>query len=172
MFCTNCGKNIPDGSVFCPECGTTLDSAPKAPAAPAVAKKGLSKGLLIGIIAAVVAIVALVLILVLTSPKHKLIGTWSAKDEVWGQTVERKWVFKSNGKGEFKYLVDGEVQSTDKFKWKVGSKNKLTITWVDEDDDDEKETLKFSEKKAKKSDGYWYTDGNTLYLETLKLKKK
>ncbi len=21
MFCTNCGKNIPDGSVFCPECG-------------------------------------------------------------------------------------------------------------------------------------------------------
>lgn len=27
MFCPNCGKQIPDGSKFCPECGSTLDAA-------------------------------------------------------------------------------------------------------------------------------------------------
>lgn len=34
MFCTNCGKNIPDGSQFCPECGATQETQP-AYAAPA-----------------------------------------------------------------------------------------------------------------------------------------
>jgi len=44
MFCTNCGKQLPDGSAFCPDCGAVLDdraaetAAPAAPvAAPSVA---------------------------------------------------------------------------------------------------------------------------------------
>ena len=24
MFCTNCGKQIDDGAMFCPECGTRI----------------------------------------------------------------------------------------------------------------------------------------------------
>lgn len=36
MFCTNCGKSIPDESMFCPECGATLKAA-AAPAAKPVA---------------------------------------------------------------------------------------------------------------------------------------
>lgn len=35
MFCTNCGKQIPDQAVFCPFCGQTLTQA--APAAPQTA---------------------------------------------------------------------------------------------------------------------------------------
>ncbi len=36
MFCENCGKQIPDGSAFCEECGTRIavEAAPVAPAAP------------------------------------------------------------------------------------------------------------------------------------------
>ena len=81
MFCSNCGKQIPDGSAFCPECGTKLtapvtqaaptapvtQAAPTAPAsyaaAPVKTKKGMSKGALIGIIAAAVAVIAAAVIL-------------------------------------------------------------------------------------------------------------
>ncbi len=31
MFCNKCGNSIPDGSVFCPNCGAALSSAPAAP---------------------------------------------------------------------------------------------------------------------------------------------
>lgn len=34
MFCTNCGNNIPDGSPFCPECGSSQDVAATPQAAP------------------------------------------------------------------------------------------------------------------------------------------
>ena len=30
MFCTNCGQQIPEGSAFCPNCGTRLSAAPQA----------------------------------------------------------------------------------------------------------------------------------------------
>ena len=29
MFCHNCGKQVPDGSSFCPMCGRTLAAAPQ-----------------------------------------------------------------------------------------------------------------------------------------------
>ena len=37
-FCPNCGKDIPDGQVFCSNCGASLNAAPEqvAPVAPAV----------------------------------------------------------------------------------------------------------------------------------------
>ncbi len=48
MFCKQCGKELPDGSVFCPDCGAqqTADAAPAAAAAGGGAAKaiaGLSK---------------------------------------------------------------------------------------------------------------------------------
>lgn len=35
MICKNCGNEIPEGSLFCPECGTKVEAAPVAEAAPA-----------------------------------------------------------------------------------------------------------------------------------------
>ena len=32
MFCNKCGKNIPDDSTFCPNCGASLSSWYDAPA--------------------------------------------------------------------------------------------------------------------------------------------
>jgi uncharacterized membrane protein YvbJ len=60
MYCRDCGKTIPDDSVFCPECGAKLAAAPAGDsrafggvgsntAAPAVP---VSSGLNIGIIIA------------------------------------------------------------------------------------------------------------------------
>lgn len=38
MFCTKCGANLPDGTVFCTSCGAPMNaSAPAAPVAPAYA---------------------------------------------------------------------------------------------------------------------------------------
>lgn len=76
MFCTNCGKNIPDGSQFCPECGATqamptagyAPAAPDAPvtatpAAPLTTKPGLSGKTLAAIACgAVAAVVVLILV--------------------------------------------------------------------------------------------------------------
>ena len=35
MFCTKCGKELPDGTAFCTQCGNKLNATAPAPAAPA-----------------------------------------------------------------------------------------------------------------------------------------
>jgi len=56
MFCKECGKGIPDDSVFCPECGAQIAAPPAAatPASPRPAPGGaaVGQGLNIGIIVA------------------------------------------------------------------------------------------------------------------------
>ena len=176
MFCFNCGKQIPDGSAFCPECGTKLtapvtqaaptapvtQAAPTAPAsyaaAPVKTKKGMSKGALIGIIAAAVAVIAaaVILILMLGSPKHKLVGTWTTEDESF------KITFKSNGKGSF----DEGGDSAD-FKWSIGKNKKLVIDF----EDDDKETYKYDKDAKDGDEECWYLDGKKLYLFGDKLTK-
>lgn len=82
MFCENCGKQIPDSSVFCEECGTrvAVEAAPAAPVAEPVpvvpakkitvagliakAKEIHQKNKLIFPIAGAVAVVAIALIIV------------------------------------------------------------------------------------------------------------
>ena len=34
MFCQNCGRQNPDGTAFCSNCGSALNGAPVAPVAP------------------------------------------------------------------------------------------------------------------------------------------
>jgi len=76
MFCTECGKEIPDGSAFCTECGAQITGAAPPPAAPpgtalppvVPGTKPKSKKTMIGIIIGVVSllvVVAVVLVLVL-----------------------------------------------------------------------------------------------------------
>ncbi|MBK5092147.1 MAG: zinc ribbon domain-containing protein [Actinobacteria bacterium] len=99
MFCTECGKEIPDGSVFCTECGAQISGAAPPPAAPpgttpppaappgttpppvVPGPKPKSKKTMIGIIIGVVAllvVVAVVLVLVLVVFKGD--DTAKAKD--------------------------------------------------------------------------------------------
>ena len=182
MFCTSCGKNIPDGSVFCPECGASLGAAPAAPVA-AVAKKGLNKKTIIIIAAVALAlIVGLILILVLTSTKHRIKGTWVRKVS---DNVTMTYVFKAGGKGEMKrsyedYDGDKKVDTTD-FKWEVKSKNKLVIKVLDDDGDVMyKQNFKYNKKLAKDPDKadedddniYWCIDGKKLYINGDKFTKK
>ena len=72
MTCRNCGREINDGSVFCPHCGTTQALSPESPwnaasggSAPAWegpegGGKKKKTGLFIGIGVAVAAVIALV----------------------------------------------------------------------------------------------------------------
>lgn len=57
MFCSKCGKQIPDDSVFCPECGQSLSQAapspspgatPSAPAPSVEVSPGLNIGIIVG----------------------------------------------------------------------------------------------------------------------------
>lgn len=83
MTCRNCGREIIDGSVFCPHCGTTQAPAPESPvqgaAPPWEGPEGGGKkkktGLLIGIGAAVVAVIALAAVFaggLFASPKKQV----------------------------------------------------------------------------------------------------
>jgi hypothetical protein len=82
MYCTNCGTQIDDDSLFCPNCGArqsapvppVTEEMPVPPAAetpaeafdpePAAPKKKLSKGALIGILAGAAAVILLVVLLI------------------------------------------------------------------------------------------------------------
>ena len=54
MFCSSCGKSIPDDSSFCPECGVVLVTPPPYAASPLSAPEGVSNSLFWGIIIATV----------------------------------------------------------------------------------------------------------------------
>ena len=63
MYCRKCGKEIADGSAFCPECGTTQVISAQAQTSPTPVKaKGETAKLVIGIIS-----IVLFLIIVLQS---------------------------------------------------------------------------------------------------------
>ena len=76
MFCSNCGKALPDDARFCDGCGAKMDagavSAPEAPAVTtpvyqaAVAPKK-NKGLVIGIVSAAVVLVGVVVAIIASS---------------------------------------------------------------------------------------------------------
>ena len=66
MFCQNCGKEIEDGTSFCPDCGAKIGSAPEQ-AAPAQSYDQTPKkpskiipfilGLLLGVIGVIIAVI-------------------------------------------------------------------------------------------------------------------
>lgn len=111
MFCPNCGKNIPDGSRFCSECGTSLTGKVKEPGmsswqqqtgnfgmqpgmqtgfAPQPSKKNTKKFVGIGI--AVAAIVMIVIFMKIVGGSDKSYGTGEIKvSELFTTEEERIW---------------------------------------------------------------------------------
>lgn len=129
MYCPNCGKQLAEGSKFCPECGrATGEAPPPAKAAPTVTLN--SKTLLI-IAGAVIVVLLAVLIFrpgqskapdpVQTSqsqpeapdPVAALVGTWTNADGVGlkftsGGTVTLSGFGLNLGGDTFSYEVTGE----------------------------------------------------------------
>lgn len=64
MFCQNCGRQNPDGTSFCSNCGSALNGAPVAPVAPVtpvVPRPAEVPGKGLGIASMVVGIISLVM---------------------------------------------------------------------------------------------------------------
>ena len=174
MFCPNCGSLVEDGTGFCPQCGTVIAETPDA---PAKTKRKMKKGVLIGVIAAgiLIAAAAVILILTLTGPRHKLIGTWVCKGDHSRYQIE----FKQNGDVEeidTIYYDDGDTREYKyNYKFEVDKDKNLIrrLHWC------VKYTYKFNEKKAKQTDrdedekgSYWYIDGDTLWINGTKFRRK
>lgn len=45
MYCRNCGKEIPEGGRFCPECGCIVTDSPAESAAPSVRTDAVDPGM-------------------------------------------------------------------------------------------------------------------------------
>ena len=95
MYCSNCGTQMSDDSLFCPNCGARRDDAPEPSSVfpeqnetpdpvfapePTALKKKLSKGALIGIIAGAAAVVVAAVLLIV------LLGGGSSS---WKSVVEK-----------------------------------------------------------------------------------
>lgn len=112
MTCRNCGREINDGSVFCPHCGTTQALSPESPRnaasggsapaweAPEGGGKKKKTGLLIGIGAAVavVAVLAVVLSGLFSNPKKQVEAAFVKSAAAYAQAWKkldlpdtRKW---------------------------------------------------------------------------------
>ena len=141
MFCTKCGKQVPDGSVICPHCGNALaapQAAPKAAPQPLQAvnnfagnvvdkaKKGDKKTLVIGAIVAVVAVIAIVALIMLlfgNGPKSvvkKALKKGEALDKKQEDLAETYLLFY-NKKARKKLDMDEEDEDEKSVKksWKV-----------------------------------------------------
>lgn len=137
MFCTKCGKQVQEGSVVCPYCGSPL-AAPQAAPQPAPqaannnivgniadkAKKG-DKKLLYIVAAAAVAVVVIILILCLllgNGPKS-VVKNYLKKSEKLSEQQEKldsKYLMFANKKALKKLdLWDDDDDEKIKTSWKV-----------------------------------------------------
>ena len=149
MFCTKCGKQVPDGSVICPYCGSPLAAPQAAPqqAAPQAApqavanyasnivngaKKGDKKSLIIAIAAAVavlVVVIGLISLLAGKSPK-KIVKTLLKKQESLQKDAtnfEEKYCLYANKKAlkKLDIDVDDDDDEDGKITWKVTKQKKF-----------------------------------------------
>ena len=82
MYCNKCGKEIPDESVFCPECGAKVEKLPPPAVGTCPPAEEVSSGMNIGIIVAslfvpLVGIVMGIIYMRDPNPKKKAAGnTW------------------------------------------------------------------------------------------------
>lgn len=144
MFCTKCGKQVPDGSVICPFCGSPL-AAPQATPAPQAApagnkvddfigkaKKGNKKSLIFAIAGVVVALVVIVLLISLlgNGPK-KIVKTMLKQEEKLEkqeEKLEKKYNLFSNAKALKKLDMDEDDDDDDETEtsWKITKVKKFS----------------------------------------------
>ena len=110
MFCTKCGKQLEEGTAFCPNCGTAQNSA-EIPApdiacqqleSTAVSKKGKKKGLLFAILAIV--LVGVCIAVFWGTRGDEVAGKWhdldnptvymNLKKDHTGEMVSGEWAVK------------------------------------------------------------------------------
>lgn len=135
MYCHNCGKELPDGSKFCPDCGAAQAAAPKmnsAPARPAAPTVTLNSRTLLIVAGAVILVLLAVLIFrpgqskapasqAEQDPASALVGTWTNKDGV-GLKFTKDGKLKLTGNG-VSWGVDG-----DTFTYEADGNGNLTLT--------------------------------------------
>ena len=110
MYCTKCGKQLEEGTAFCPNCGTAQNGAESPapdmdcppPESPAVSKKGKKKGILIAILAIVLAGVCIAVFL--GTRGDAIVGKWhdldnptvymNLKSDHTGEMVSGGWAVK------------------------------------------------------------------------------
>ncbi len=116
MFCEKCGKQIPDGSVFCDGCGAPV-AAPATPAntadpaaggaavqTPAAPKQPLNRKTLIGIVAAVAVVVVVILLIALIA---------GGSDTPLLYVTDGELVHNTNIKKNETVVIDDEYISSD-----------------------------------------------------------
>ncbi len=123
MFCKHCGKEVPDNSVFCTECGKPLGNTAPRPTAPTVDARELgitSRSIVTAILLTIVTcgIYGLYWFVVLTNEMNKLSG----RDQdmsggmslllslVTGGIYTIFWAYKM---GEKRDIVTGESASSN-----------------------------------------------------------
>lgn len=119
MFCGNCGKKIPDDSMFCPDCGTPVKRVSSQSVQKAEAKNKNHK--IVGIIAVGVLIVLILVVLFSifgggSNYEKKLVGEWYSEDN-----DDPEFIFYSDGTCE----IDNWSGAC---KWNVVNDDQLKLT--------------------------------------------
>lgn len=151
MYCSKCGAQNPDGSVFCASCGSNTAAPAPAPA-PSVqvlvqnakASKGMNFKAVIVVLAVILVLLFSVLIFVSSNKsesvieplkKSDVVGKWYCRD---GDLWRKVFVFKDNGKmymcmesGDFFKPEDEDDYGTYCGKWKIIDDNSIQVTYDD-----------------------------------------
>ncbi len=94
MYCTNCGKQIPDGSAFCTECGAPTGAG--APSAAGTAAHGKKYAAAAAAVIAAAAIVVLLIVMISSAAGGTgLSGTYASRN-AWGE-IAYEIKFNSDG---------------------------------------------------------------------------
>ena len=182
-FCNNCGQQMEDESVFCPNCGATNEAAPAAPAAKAAGNDIMAKAkdfggkvanffknyasaamkdkkLLIVPAAAIVGVIAVILVisLLFSNPYKKAIKGYIAVE--FGKATEKQ--YEASRPKEYWDLVEDDMDmDVDEMYENYEEDNEELVEYLEEEYGDDykvtfkiKEADKLSKKKLKDAKDY------------------
>ena len=113
MHCPNCGREIPDGSKFCPYCGASLEGAIKKENYNHSSKSSRIIIPVVLIIVLLFSVFAFVKIINKNNPSNMIIGTWIPTG---GQIEDLESIeFFKDGTVKIYYTDDSPVTATYKF---------------------------------------------------------
>ena len=183
-FCTMCGAQVTapatDGTSFCKYCGEKLEARfafcpicgqPKGAVQPIAGsnvgsfrtinpKTGKKIATISGIVVGIAAIVLVIVLLAGGGLKSKLIGQWSTEQGL-DSTI---YSFKESGDLR---IVNFDGGTTYSYRLEGN-----TLIIVDNGYYNSETKYEYSELAKNRKEGYWYIDGDTLYLGSKKLYKQ